>query len=191
MLNIEEKLREYAPDPSAILRYLRGQSCGITDVRSSQLEGLPAITLTYTGDGLKLRDILVKGRYEFLHESEGEIAVLAYKRKLLTIPRGSTFTTPQDYKPRGVVRGQEVVVNGRRESNTYRDHVLEPGKTYAILRLPEPDEEQMPYVLEVDREVWLADVAGNTARANEEGAGKRLSFEEMRWVYRTALMGLD
>ena len=190
MLQIDPRLIEPCPEPSAILRYLRGQNCGIVDVQSVQIETVPCLKFSYEGDGVGLQKILQDKHYLPVSESRGEFVTYAVKRKRITVKAGQTFTVPMDYKVRGRVRTRLVQTSPSQSTEeTYQDNVIEGGKSYAILRFAEG--EKLPVVLEVDADMWQNDWQGNAATANEQGAGKIVSFEEMRWIYRTALLAIE
>lgn len=187
MLQIDDRLKEACPEPSAILRYLKTQDCGITDVQSVQVESLPCLKFTYDGDGVALLRILNDKRYLPVTESEGVFVTLAYKRKLLKVQAGQTFTVPKEYQPRGCMA--YLSVESKEMVKSRREDVLLPEKTYAVLRFAEG--EKLPIVLGVDPELWVVDFKANAARANEAQEGSKVSYEEMLWIYNTALMSLD
>ena len=196
MKNIDPRLVEPTPPASTILKFLRGK-CDIQDVSPTEYQGQPAIRFCYGDDGVELKKILRESRYIVVDEVGKCLVTRAFKRKKLTVVRGSTFTVPEDYTPRGrqVTRDNPEYKNSssRVRTITERENVLLAGRSYAILRFPPTGEVQTPVVLDVTDELahWQADGQAMADRANGENLGSAISFEEMRWLYRTALMNLD
>ena len=196
MKNIDPRLVEPTPPASTILKFLRGK-CEIQDVAPTEFNGQPAIRFCYLDDGFELKKILKESRYIIVEEKGKCLVTLAFKRKKLTVVRGSTFTVPENYVPRGrqVTRDNPEYKNSSSmvRTITERENVLLPNRSYAILRFPLTGEVQTPVVLDVTDELahWQADGQAMADRANADNLGTAISFEEMRWLYRTALMNID
>lgn len=197
---IDDRLKEPCPPAATIFRFLSAKDCGIRDVTPCEFKTLPALRFCYDSDGIELRRILTESRYIILEDKGECITTLSYKKKKLIVERGTVFTVPADFKTRGRIVTKVNPDKGKdmgdgtldcRELLQERVDVLRPGLSYALLRFPPDNEMRSPYVIEVDMDSWGLDPKGNADRANEAKEGSQLSFEEMRWVYRTALLSMD
>lgn len=181
----EKHLRTPCPPTPMILAHLRKlHGDTVRSVRQESREGAPCLVFVVEGDRSAVRSTLSEARYIFrTHlEKEDEIVTLPFKRKLLKVPYGSLITIPEDYKPKGRV-SKVVPVKGTSPSIT-RNNVLEPGKTYQILRREHPKDGFL-VVMEISSS-WFLDERSKEDKAdeaNKQGLGSLLSFEEMYWMY--------